>query len=652
MDFMKVIDQTVRELKREVNKTILKVPEIEQKVLDATSNEPWGPHGTLMSEIAHATKNYYEMQMIMEVLWKRMSDTGRNWRHVYKALTVMEFLVAHGSERVIEDIREHTHQIATLADFEYVEPNGRDQGINVRKKSQSLMGLINDRDKIREVRQKAADNRDKYRGISSTGGTFQSTGGRYNDYRSNDDYGRYGMEDTDRNKRDDYQDNDGRKNEYSSRKDDEDRRIDYSEDAEYYSSTSKSSTIENLSNPPHYEAASQTTQLHVAENQRETKSVKSSSANDTSDDYDDFNPRASSVASQSDDLLSQPKPAVVPAAAPAPKVSPPSLVSPNFFDSTDDLFGNPSSVSVTSAPVQNSGDLLGNALFDMGNSHSIPTVALGGIKPPRSYASSVGVSDTTTTFPASIKPPAHSTANGAIPVDVSTFGAFNNSVTSSVVPASTSLFDDVDFFGLDASSVPNSIPQPAFANTSPALQAAGSEGFQTGQTSFFQEPSGITKPQQKQFETKSGVWADGLSKGLIDLNISASTKTNSLADIGITFDQLRSEKPKDERLPTAMGKAMGPGSGLGKAGASTMAPPPAPMAMNRIGMKPLGMGMNMNVGAAPMMHMGLNPGATVKPTIGMGATQSSSASGVGMGMSMNSNFGSFPDQQQQYGGYR
>uniref|UniRef100_A0A251SKM2 Uncharacterized protein n=1 Tax=Helianthus annuus TaxID=4232 RepID=A0A251SKM2_HELAN len=31
MDFMKVIDQTVREIKREVNLKVLKVPEIEQK---------------------------------------------------------------------------------------------------------------------------------------------------------------------------------------------------------------------------------------------------------------------------------------------------------------------------------------------------------------------------------------------------------------------------------------------------------------------------------------------------------------------------------------------------------------------------------------------------------------------------------------------
>ncbi|KAK9932660.1 hypothetical protein M0R45_019885 [Rubus argutus] len=72
----KVFDQTVRDIKREVNKKVLKVPGIEQKVLDATSNEPWGPHGSLLADIAQATRNYHEYQMIMSVIWKRLSDTG------------------------------------------------------------------------------------------------------------------------------------------------------------------------------------------------------------------------------------------------------------------------------------------------------------------------------------------------------------------------------------------------------------------------------------------------------------------------------------------------------------------------------------------------------------------------------------------------
>jgi hypothetical protein len=81
------------------------------QVLEATSNEPWGPHGTIMADIAQATRNFNDYHLIMAILYKRLNDTGRNWRHVYKSLTVLEYLVANGSERVIDELREHTYHI-------------------------------------------------------------------------------------------------------------------------------------------------------------------------------------------------------------------------------------------------------------------------------------------------------------------------------------------------------------------------------------------------------------------------------------------------------------------------------------------------------------------------------------------------------------
>ncbi|KAF8402255.1 hypothetical protein HHK36_013207 [Tetracentron sinense] len=216
----KAFDQTVRDLKREVNKKVLKVPGIEQKVLDATSNEPWGPHGSNLADIAQATRNHHDYQLIMVVIWKRINDIGKNWRHVYKALTVLEYLVAHGSDRVIDEIREHAYQISvifnslmsfdnyllfmTLSDFQYIDSSGKDQGSNVRKKSQSLVVLVNDKERIQEVRQKAIANRDKFRNTSPAGGmyrpnTYSNTGG-YGDRYDDDRYeGRYANRDEDRN---------------------------------------------------------------------------------------------------------------------------------------------------------------------------------------------------------------------------------------------------------------------------------------------------------------------------------------------------------------------------------------------------------------------------------------------------------------------
>ncbi|GMI92927.1 hypothetical protein HRI_002961900 [Hibiscus trionum] len=189
----KAIGQTVRDLRRGVNKKVLKVPGIEQKVLDATSNEPWGPHGSLLADIAMATRNLHEYQIIMAVIWKRINDTGKNWRHVYKGLTILEYLVAHGSERIIDDIREHASQISSLSDFQYIDSSRRDQGSNIRKKSQSLVALVNDKERIIEIRQKAAANRDMLQNTPAGGMLGSGSVGQGDKYDYDYQYG-YGKD--------------------------------------------------------------------------------------------------------------------------------------------------------------------------------------------------------------------------------------------------------------------------------------------------------------------------------------------------------------------------------------------------------------------------------------------------------------------------
>ena len=53
-----------------------------------------------MSEIADLTYNIEAFAQIMEMLWKRLNDHGKNWRHVYKSLVLIEYLIKTGSERV------------------------------------------------------------------------------------------------------------------------------------------------------------------------------------------------------------------------------------------------------------------------------------------------------------------------------------------------------------------------------------------------------------------------------------------------------------------------------------------------------------------------------------------------------------------------
>ncbi|KAJ1617929.1 epsin 2-like protein, partial [Pavlovales sp. CCMP2436] len=142
--------------------------EIERKIAEATCNKPWGASTTMLTEIAQLTFEYNSFQEIMSCSWKRINESGKNWRVVYKALNLIDYLVRNGSERVIDDARDHVYQIRTLNDFQYTEPGtGVDHGINVREKSRQLCELLNDDTKIKAERDKSKKNRGKFGGVGS-----------------------------------------------------------------------------------------------------------------------------------------------------------------------------------------------------------------------------------------------------------------------------------------------------------------------------------------------------------------------------------------------------------------------------------------------------------------------------------------------------
>lgn len=137
------------------------MPEIEQKVLDATSDEPWGPHGSDLADIARATNKFGECEIIMKVLLQRLGATDAGWRHLYKTLAVIEYLLANGTQRSVGEIIDNSSGIAELTRFKFVEPNGKDVGLNVRKKAETVLAIVDDRLKLQQVREKAAATRDK-----------------------------------------------------------------------------------------------------------------------------------------------------------------------------------------------------------------------------------------------------------------------------------------------------------------------------------------------------------------------------------------------------------------------------------------------------------------------------------------------------------
>ncbi|XP_010536216.1 PREDICTED: clathrin interactor EPSIN 1-like [Tarenaya hassleriana] len=525
MDFMKVFDQTVREIKREVNLKVLKVPEIEQKVLDATDNEPWGPHGTALAEIAQATKKFTECQMVMNVLWTRLGETGKDWRYVYKALAVIEYLISHGSERAVDEIIEHTYQISSLTSFEYVEPNGKDVGINVRKKAENIVALLNNKEKIQETREKAASNRDKYVGLSSSGISYKSGSASYGgSYQSGS-----------RNF-DSYKDRDNREEEKNDFDSFRKSRQGVKSDEQSYNSK-KSAPLYGSMDQDNLSGGT------ILPSKQQESGKYSGSPSNNDDDFDDFDPRGTSTnkpttnsASQVDlfganligDLLD----------APIPGQTETSSISNDERSQEVDLFSDATFVSAFSSPqetrsgspVQKEDDLFAASEPSVKVSSAPPTIDL--FASPEPFAQPE----------AKILKPEPAITPGI----VDPFAA---------VPLNS--FDGSDPFG---------------AFTSPLAAASTDTQKSTGPPSL--ADSKQQNPQKKDgFQVKSGIWADSLSRGLIDLNITAPKKV-SLADVGVVGDLSNVSGEQQKAAAAAYyttGWSMGAGSGLGRPG--SYAPP-------------------------------------------------------------------------------
>lgn len=158
----------------------------------------------------------------MNALMKRLSEPGRLWRHVYKALLVIDYMLKNGSTEVAQFCREvcpsslfspsflvhadrfqtpqHIIEIQTLTHFQHVdETDQKDQGINVRERAKVVLELLHDQEKLADERKRARAARSKYVGVSNedadmlrrqhrgTTTTTSSSSSRYMDHASSED---------------------------------------------------------------------------------------------------------------------------------------------------------------------------------------------------------------------------------------------------------------------------------------------------------------------------------------------------------------------------------------------------------------------------------------------------------------------------------
>ncbi|GMT06325.1 hypothetical protein PENTCL1PPCAC_28499, partial [Pristionchus entomophagus] len=179
----------IRKISEKVQGMVMNYTEAEQMVRDATNEDPWGPTGPQMKEIAHLTYQYDNFHQVMNLLWKRMfEDNKYAWRRVYKSLMLLNHLLAHGSERVIGAARDHQFQMRSLEHYKCTDEKGKDQGINIRHRVKLILELVGDEEKLRAERKKAKnDDKSKFQGFSADD-MKMGRGGSYNSKDRDDSY--------------------------------------------------------------------------------------------------------------------------------------------------------------------------------------------------------------------------------------------------------------------------------------------------------------------------------------------------------------------------------------------------------------------------------------------------------------------------------
>ncbi|XP_054843716.1 ENTH domain-containing protein 1, partial [Eublepharis macularius] len=148
-------------LRRHMKNFVKNYSEAEIKVREATSNDPWGPSSSLMLEISDFTYNKVSFSEVMSMIWRRMNDHGKNWRHVYKSLTLLDYLLKNGSKKVIQHCQEGLYNIQMLKDFHHIDEAGKDQGFYVREKSKQVIALLTDGQQLHNEREIARRTRQR-----------------------------------------------------------------------------------------------------------------------------------------------------------------------------------------------------------------------------------------------------------------------------------------------------------------------------------------------------------------------------------------------------------------------------------------------------------------------------------------------------------
>lgn len=140
-----------------------------ERILDeATSDDTIICPLNLLMQVAQGTMFYEGYQICKAHLWSIIKNRNISWKRLSKTLNLLEYLLINGSEDIGYEFKEEIFYINLLKDFQAME-NNEDKGIIIREKTNCIMTLLEDEEKLKKEREEVQKIKERVSGISSDG---------------------------------------------------------------------------------------------------------------------------------------------------------------------------------------------------------------------------------------------------------------------------------------------------------------------------------------------------------------------------------------------------------------------------------------------------------------------------------------------------
>lgn len=99
------------------------------------------------AEITKRAFNMEEYKQILGILARRLHSEPNTWRQIYKSLLLLEYMSKNGPQRIIPELKSNGRVFTRLQKFEFIDDDGKDQGLNVRNRCDMPLSPLTKQDR-------------------------------------------------------------------------------------------------------------------------------------------------------------------------------------------------------------------------------------------------------------------------------------------------------------------------------------------------------------------------------------------------------------------------------------------------------------------------------------------------------------------------